>query len=406
MKKAIDIIFRNFPAKIVCLLLAILLWVYVGIGSTKTAEYPGGLPLQIKNVPQGLVAICDTDKVTIKVVADSDVFKKLSADSFSAYIDMTGFTEGTHEVKVTVMVNLSGVTIAEINPDKVVVRLEPSIEKEVPIQVLIDGKAGEGLVAGEAKTDPVKAKVSGARSIINSLLEATAKITLEGETSDFKKMVKLVGFDAQGKEYRNLTFDPPEVIVNVPIVKASNVKTVGIKVNTVGQVASGYWINKIETDPKTMTITASEAMIAKVNFIETEDVNIDGLRKNATVEVALKVSGDISILDNPGKIKVDIYIGKTQESKEIETGFQWQGLAGNLKVTSAEPTVVKVVATGPQDILADLTSSDIAVVVDLSGKNTPGTYTIDISRTNISGPTGVSVSSIVPSAINVRLDTK
>lgn len=406
MKKIINIITKNWLAKIACLILALILFVYVGIGSTKSAEFPGGIPLIMKNAPQGLVPVCDTTKVTVKVIAEKDVFNKLSNESFSAYVDLAGYTEGTHDVKVVVLVNTTGVTIAEINPATVVVRLEPGIDKEVPVVVSIDGKAGEGLVAGEAKTDPSVVRVSGARSIINSLTQATAKLTLAGETTDFKKMVTLEAFDARGEKYQNLVFSPAEVIVNVPIVKASNVKTVGIKVKTVGQPAEGYWITKIETDPKLVTVTASEAMIAKVAYIETSDVNLDNLDKNTTIYTTLAPAGDVSVIDNPEKVKIDIYIGKSQSTKEMESGLEWQGLQGNLKVTSADPVMVKVVVAGNSNVLADLMSSDIAILVDLSGLNNPGTYAVDISRSNISGPPGVSISSVVPSSINIRLDTK
>ena len=403
--KIINIIFRNWLAKIVCVLLAIIFWVYVGIGQTKTANFPGGIPLQINNVPQGLVAITDSSRITVKVVADTEIWKKLSADSFNAYVDLTGLSEGTHEVKVNVSVNVVNVQVVETDPSKILISLEPRIEKEVPVSVLISGKAGAGLVPGEWKADPSKVNVSGARSVINSLLEATAKVQLEGQTSDFKKITKLVGLDSQGKEINNLIFTPQEVIASISIVKAANVKTVGIKVVTTGSPADGYWITKMETDPATVTIAASEQMITSIQYIETESINIQNISKSKTVEIALKPAGGVSILDNISKIKVNISVAKSQASKEIEAGFKWQGLAGSLKVSSVEPTTVKVVAAGAQDALANLSPGDISVIVDLSGYSTAGTYSIDISRSNIAGPAGISVASIVPSAINVRLDT-
>jgi len=406
--KIIHIIFRNWLVKIVCVLLAIVLWIYVGIGQTKTANFPGGISLQINNVPQGLVAITDTSRITVKVVADTEIWKKLSADSFNAYVDLDGLNEGTHEVKVNVSVNVANVQIVETDPSKVLISLEPRIEKEVPVNVLISGKAGEGLVSGEWKADPSKVNVSGARSIINSLLEATAKVQLDGQTSDFKIITKLIGLDSQGKEISNLIFTPQEVIVNVSIVKASNVKTVGIKVVTSGNPADGYWITQIETDPATVSIAASEQMVTSIQYIETESVNIQNISKSKTVETTLKPGAGVSILDNISKIKVNITVAKSQASKEIEAGFKWQGLAGNLMVNSVDPSTVKVVAAGTQEALANLSPGDISVIVDLSGSrySLAGTYSVDISRSNIAGPAGISVSSIVPSAINVRLDTR
>jgi len=402
----LGIIFRNFSAKIICLILAVGLWIYVGIGQTKTAFFPGDIPLQVKNVPQGLVAVTDIEKLKVKIVAESDSWKKLSADSFSAFLDLSGLLEGTHEIKVVVTCNVQNVQIVETDPEKVLVSLEPRITKEVPVNVLIDGKAGEGLVVGQWKADPAKVEVSGAKTLVQRLLEATAKIHLEGQTSEFKQIVKLVGLDSQGKEISNLEFKPAEVIVTVPIVKASNVKTVGIKVSTTGSPAEGYWVAKIETEPATVTIAASDQMAGKIEYVETKEVNLDGLAKNTTVETTLKSSSDFSVLDNISQVKVKVFISQAQATKELEVGFKWQGLAGNLKVVAANPSTVKVVISGPEEKLAVLTPGDIAIVVDLTGITTAGNHSLDITRSNISGPTGVSFSSIVPSAINVQTEVK
>jgi len=406
MKKVIDVIFRNWKAKIVSIFLALALWMYVGIGQTRNAFFPGDMPLQIKNVPQGLVAVTDVDRIKVKVVATPELWKSLSSDSFAAYLDLGAYKAGTSEIKVTVTCNVSGVQVVETDPATILVSLEPRTEKEIPVNASIDGNAGEGLVAGNAQIAPTNVLVSGAKSVVENLLVATAKITLSGQTADFKQNVTLVGLDSKGQTIKNLDFSPSEVTVSVPVVKASNVKTVGIKANIQGLPLDGYWISQITTDPQTVTITASEAQISKINFVLTSEVNISGINKTTTVNATLKPDSGMSVLDSVSQVKVTISVSKSQAAKEVETGYQWQNLPSNLKVTSVDPTSVKVVVNGPQDKLANLTSADIALIVDLSVAQNPGTYSIDISRSNIAGPAGVSISSIVPSAINVRVDTK
>lgn len=406
MIKIQNLFFKNLLAKITCVLLAVVFWIYVGTGLTKNANFPGEIPLKAKNVPQGLVAVLNTDKISVKVMAENDVYQKLTNESFNAYVDLNGLKEGTHNVKPIVTVNVANVAILETNPDEIVVSIEPSISKEVPVSALITGKAGNGLVAGQSQIDPGKVTVTGARSVIASILSATAKIELSGQTSDFKQIVKLTALNSKGEDIKGISFSPAEVIVNVPIVKASNVKTVGIKVNTIGTVADGYWISEIQTEPKTITITAAEGTITQTSFIGTAEVSINGLNKNTTTKTTLAPPPGVSILDNVSQISVSITISKNQASKEIQVGFKPQGLAGNLKITSYDPDKATVVVTGPQEILKNISSGDIIININLSGINQPGTFSVDISRSDITGPTGVSVASIVPSAINVRIDTK
>lgn len=406
MKNFFHKIFENWPAKIMSLLLAASLWLYVGVGLTKNTEFPGGLPLEIKNVPFDMVAVTDTDKVSIRIVAEKDVYAKLASESFSAYVDMVGFKEGMHEANVTVVSHVANVQIVEINPAKIVIRLEPKVEKEVSINCLTTGKAGEGLSPGLCVPGVDKVRVSGARSVINGLQVATAKIELNGETADFKRQVKLVGIDANSQDIKNISFNPSEVMITVPIVKSSTIKTVGVKVNITGVPADGFWISKIETDPLLVTITAAENMINQINFVETDAVDVSGLNKNKDLTIALRPASGVNLIDKIDKVKVTLTISKNQTTREINAGFGWLNLASNLKVSLVEPSTVKVIVVGPQDVISQLTSNDIMVQVDLTGIDTAGTHSIDISRSNISGPPGVSVSSIVPSAINVRTDIK
>lgn len=406
MKKFFIKIFDNFPAKILCLLLAAGLWLYVGIGQTKNSNFPGGVPLQMRNVPPGLVPVVNVDTVEVQVVAEANVYKNLNIDSFAAYLDLGAYSVGTFDVKVAVTTTVAGVQIVATNPSTVAVTLEPKVEKTVPVACLYDGEAGLGLAPGQCEITPTTVKVAGARSVVNVMTEATVEIHLQGETADFKKEVKVVSLDARGKEIKSLEFNPPKVMVNVPIVKANNIKTVGIKVVTAGAPADGFWVSRLESSPTTVTVTAAENMINGVSFVETEPIDIAKISRSKTVEVGLKPASGVVLMDKIEKVKVTLTVSKNQSTREIEAGFKWLNLSGNLKVVSVEPSSVKVVAAGTLDQLQGLGAGDILVMVDLTGFENPGTYSIDIARANIAGPTGVSVSSIVPSAINVRLDTK
>lgn len=406
MKKFFKSIFNNFPAKILCLILASALWLYVGIGQTKSSTFPGGVPLELRNLPQGLVPVVDTDKVNINVVASSDVFNSLNADSFAAYLDLGGLTVGTYEVKVTAVTTVANVQIVETDPATVTIRLESQATKTVPVSCLFDGTAGIGMAPGQCTADPGTIEMTGAKSVIESITEATARIHLQNETADFTKSVKLVSLDANGKEIKNLAFKPVEVSVTVPIVKASNIKTVGIKVNTTGNPAEGFWVSKIESTPSTVTINAADSIIGNINYVETETVDVSNLSKTSTVEVSLKPTSGVTVMDKSDKIKVVLTIGKNQLTREVNTGFKWLNLNSSLKVGSVDPSSVKVIVAGSQEQLSNLSANDILVQIDLTIFDKPGTYSIDINRTDISTPIGVSVSSIVPSAINIRLDTK
>ncbi|MFA6493028.1 MAG: CdaR family protein [Patescibacteria group bacterium] len=406
MRRFFKIIFQNFPAKIASLLVAIIVWVYVGSGLAQVGSFPGKIPIEFKNIPQGLAAVSDTDSVSVKIVAAANLWRNLEPNSFSATVDVSSFSEGTYELPVKVTNNDTDVRIVEVSPQKIIVRLEKVTEKEIPIILQVEGKAASGLVVGDWKIKPERVKVSGAASLLGKILEATAKVTLNGEKDSLQRIVKVVALDSSGNEIKNLNFTPSEVEAEIPLVQASSAKTVGVKVVTTGQVAEGFWVSGIEAQPSSVAVTASSSLINDISFIETREIDVTGLSQTKEFTTTLNPGVGVNILDNVTLIKAKVIVSPITSTRQLEVGFNWKNLNSNLKVSSVEPSTVTLVVSGSTYDLSKLTTKEISLDINLSAFYQPGTYSVDISRSNVTMPAGVSFSSVVPSAINVKLENR
>jgi len=402
----LKLITNNFWAKVLCIVLALGFWVYVAASASKVANFPGGVSIELRNVPTGLAAIADVDKVDVKVSADRTVWKNLSANSFSASVDLANLTQGTHELEINVVSNVQDVQIVEKSPEKILVRLEPIATKKVPVVNKIEGTAGEGLVPGDVQTDPSEVEISGPQSILNKIFEATAELKLNGETEEITKVVKLIALDSQGEVIKYVSFKPADVKVVVPIVKAGTAKTVGVKVSLKGSPNGQYWVKEVKATPTEVGVTGSAGILKTVNYISTEDINIDGIDSNKTVYANLSLPSGVSLVDNIARVKIDITLDKISSQKEVTPGFNWLNLASSLKIDSLTPSSLKVVATGSVDLLAGLNSDNVRVNIDLGSYSASGTYNVDIIRDWITTPNGVAVSSFMPSSVSVRLTNK
>ncbi|EKD56993.1 MAG: YbbR family protein [uncultured bacterium] len=397
---------HNLPAKIICLLLAFSLWTYVVSGEAKVDSYPGKIPLEVNNKSENLVVVKSVNDVEIKIIADRGVWKKLSSNSFSAYIDLTGLSQGTHEVPVHTKSNVENVQIIEIKPTRIMVSLEPVVTKSVKIKSKIEGAAKEGMMATEVNLEPTKVDVSGPESIISRITDVYALVVLNGEEGNFNKSVPIKAYDDQGKEYDNITFNPREVQAEVLIAKAAQAKTVGVKVNLEGRLASGYWINQIITNPQIITISGQSANLAGTDYIETKAVSIDGLNSNKTQQIGLNIPDGITLEDKVSKVTVELSILSIDSSKELTIGYNYTNLAEKLKINSLDSTGIKLVLSGASDKLTNLDTSGVKVNIDLSGYTQAGTYAIDIKDTMITKPDSLSIVSFMPSSIRITLDTK
>jgi YbbR domain-containing protein len=397
---------NNWAAKLVCILVAVGLWAYVAIGESKVDNLPGKLPLQIKNTPSDLTAIVDEDSVQVKISADRSTWSRLSSNSIIAYIDLNGLTQGTHEVSVLAESTVSNVEIIDITPKKVLVRLEPIIKKKVPVRIQTSGQAGEGLVAGEATIEPSEVEISGAESVVGKILEATASVALNGETNQIEKNIPLVALDSNGEEIKNVSFNPKEAKVTLPLVKAGTTKSVGIKAQITGKPKSGYWINQVIITPSNVTISGSSGILRGISYLQTKAIDVEGISQNLTKQIDLDVPSGATLDETNSQVKVEIQVSVGSSEKEISAGLIYDNLSSLLKVDSIDPNAVKIVVSGPTDVLSTLSSSNVQVHLNLGNIKSSGAYNIDIDRNSITVPDGMSVSSYVPSAIKVNLSNK
>jgi len=391
---------KNLVIKLACFIAAALLWVYIAAGQNSVGKFPGSIKIRAINVPAGLVATYDEQTVDIKIMADPSVWRKLSADTFSAYIDLSAHSEGTYELNVNVVSSVQGVQVVEKNPEKIFVTLEPRISKEVNINKKVEGSAGEGLVAGSVEA-------RGPKSLIDALTEATVLIELNGETDNFTKTVTIKAFNEKGDQVQGIDFIPEEVKATVPIVKASNNKTVGIKTKITGAPKEGYYVSSVSVNPSTVDVTGPMEVLSETNFIETYAIDVTDLSGDFEKDISLNAKNGIILQSSSSSsVKVKVKFSHTNTTREILPKITTKNLSSSLGVGLINPNTVKVTVYGPIDVINSLNISDVILTLDFLGKKAVqgGTYDFELTPKDFSVPDGVSVISIAPSSIVVSID--
>ncbi len=396
----------NWQIKLVCLILAVGFWTYVSSTGVKVDNFPGGVTLEMQNIPDGMVAITDVNNIELKIVAEKNVWSKLSSDSVKAYVDLAGLTAGTHELGIKIQINVDGVEVESYNPQQVLIRLEPKVTKTVPVSVKIEGNAADGLVSGVPTVEPENVEIAGAKSVIDKVLEANAVIRLDGETEEVNKNVKLVALNAENEKISGITFSPEEINVTIPIVKAEDTKTVGLKVKTTGNIMSGYWISQITTNPSSITITGNNSVLKSLNYLETNPINIDNLSKDLTTNIDLNIPSGITMVDQANSVSVKLLVSKIDTQKQANATITSTNLASNLKIKTYNPENISVNIEGDTDTLNSISNNDIKLNLDLSSYKVSGSYPIDITKTMFDAPDGINILSFTPSSITIELENK
>lgn len=404
----INLIKKNFWIKLFCLVSAAILWIYVAAGQSTVGKYPGGISIRVINVPSGLVAIYDTKITDIKIMADPAVWNKLSAESFDAYIDLSNRAAGTYDLPVTVVSSVPGVQIIERNPENAFVRLETVVTKEVSVSKKVEGTAADGMVAGNIDITPDKVQVKGPKSTIDGITEALVVVRLNGESEKFTKNIPFTVFDENNEQVSDIEFVPSEASVTVPIVKTSNNKTVGIKVKTTGVPKTGFYVSNVTVNPGVIDIVGPPAIVQEVNFVETGTVDLTNLESDTEKDVTLNLTNGI-VLQNgvSNKAKVKISISKSDVTKKLTAKINPVNLPSEYKINSYSPEQVEVIVSGSADAINVLSANSVILVLNFQGKNTQDSnISFDLSASSFQVPEGVSVISMLPSAITVSIGRK
>lgn len=180
-------ILDNLGLKIAAILLSIALWFYVA--SRGLSEMTLDMPLEFKNVPEGLEIVSHTVKtVSLSIKGQESLIKDIKSSEISVYVDLSKAKKGEsiyyinkENVKLPHMV-----TVTNINPSYTRVMLDETVTKTVPVKPVIIGTPERGFYVKSIEVTPQTVVVEGIKSEVkrvNNIKTDPVDMTAVDETS-------------------------------------------------------------------------------------------------------------------------------------------------------------------------------------------------------------------------------
>ena len=225
--------------------------------------------------------------------------------------------------------------------------------REVPVWVTLKGP--RGVVAGVEGSEVV-----GRKTIGPDIPSGSVGLTLS--PSDFsvpnQPEVKVIGVR------------PSSVRV---FVSEARVKAVPVRVIPVGKPAKGYYISdRPRAVPEQVEVSATPDVLDKVEFLETEPVNVEGRDRSFSIDVRLKKTVNVNGVDKEVFVQSDrviVFMPVSQEPVEMEVADVPVAVLlpmGTDVRVSLPVKSVPVRVRGAAAKVAAVTASDIKVFVDAS----------------------------------------
>jgi YbbR domain-containing protein len=299
---------KNITPKILAIILAIVLWLYVINEQNPPIESSFTIPLEVRNAATSYVVVDAPDSVRVKIRGPRSIVAGVLNKDLKAYIDIKGLTEGRHNIKVSAVIP-SSLELVEVNPDKVQFKLDTTVSRQVPVEVRLTGAAAKGSIVGKAVASYGQVTVEGPKNIVGTVEKVIASVDLAGKNAEFTVGAPLVPVTQAGKEVEGLTIYPEKTGVAVSITAGIAKKMLDVKPVTQGELPSGLVIKSIVTKPEKLEVREiiPGKGVDKLEAIYTEPLNLSDISKDTTRELKLEMPEGLA--GAQGTVIVTIQVG-------------------------------------------------------------------------------------------------
>ena len=391
-KKKVSKLFNNniFWA-VISLVAALAIWLYMTATQEEEIDvtlsgvqvvFAGEEDLQ---ATRGLV-ITDVSTRTVDVTVRGTRLNigSLAASDVQAVIDVSRFNSTSNSTQSYNLVypdgvDASAVRVVRSSPSTISFQVTRMDDKIVPVDAAFTGSVAEGYMLGDIEYEPRSITVSGPQSVLETIDRVYVEVELMDLDATRTVEAPFTLRDADGNEIAKdgLEFDFDTVTVTIPI---SKVKDVPIYVNLIEGAGATRENTSITLSESSITIAGDAATVDGINRIEVGPVDLTSFE--LTYEGTLDVVLPNGVENISGIEEVDVSLEVTglavrdfTVTNISDTGLP-EGYSAELVTHS-----LTVRIRGPQDALANLNSSNIRAVADLS--NTTASGTMDIPNVQI-----------------------
>ena len=381
---------KGYKAKILSLLLAILVWTFVVSSGEQVRKFPEPIQVEAFNLSEGLAIATQDGWETVEVYlsAEDEAFKDLKAEEFSAYVDLKGLVQGEeYELPVNLTLKNPNVRVARVVPSNIKVQLEELVSKELEVKVEVSGDTSANFTLGKVSTEPSKVTVEGAEEQVKQAVSAIAILELTGqEERDIDRQVNLQAVNDLGETLVGLELLPESVNIEAPLTQISDEKVVSIKANVgTGVPKAGYWLEKVEVVPPTVTLVGDPEDLEEIENLSTELVDVEGISNDLERYVEIILPEGTEVTGSKNNVLVKVSVTEQESSRELFTNMEVANLLPNLEVHKITPASLQVEVKGSFEALKNLEESNIKAILDLGAKEA-GTYLIEINKSMIRVP--------------------
>ena len=295
---------RNWPAKLLSLLAAIVMWFFIMRDQNPVMEVTYIIPVQVQNLNSGYIIEDAPDVVRVVLAGPRDTIMSMKSDNLRAYIDASGVKPGQNNVTIN-FTPPAGMNLVEVKPDNITINVDEYAEKTIPVEIVPIGKFSDDIALKSVTIVPKEVTVSGRKQQVNAVSKVVMKVNVAGQTKNFSAVSTLEAWDMAGNVL-DVHINPNQGQAQYELNLLRKEKAVPITVPTVGTVAEGYEVKSTSATPTQLTVTGREEMSDSVTEIQTELIDVSGATETVQGNYNLVLPNGVNSNTTTVRVKVEI----------------------------------------------------------------------------------------------------
>ncbi len=364
-----------------------------------TQDFPETVPVEVRGLDESqLQPIQDLSKEYVRLVlrAPRTSWASLRPRDISAYIDLSGLGQGSYDVPIQIEKDDANVDIIEVQRGQLRVQLDTVITKTIAAEVAVMDNAAYGYAWQQPVISPTVVTILGPAAQVNAVVGAVAAVYLRGASSQIERFEDLQLVNRQNQSVPNVTAQPSEVAVTIPVARWPGQRPVAVRVKLTGELAYGYRLGRVTATPSSVVLYGPlNALDEVAGVVETAPLPLDGATENIRTTLDLKLPAGVNASDG-NSVAVVAEILPVEDGRTVTLQPIVTGLAPGLRAAFV-PDTVDVILSGPLNLLRSLGSDDVYVLLDLNGL-VEGNYPI---QPQVAKPNGIRTEGVLPETVAV-----
>ena len=374
------------------LLIAFGLWMYVITEVSPGSEWTYyDIPVKLegetvlKERQLIITGISDTS-VDLTLSGNRSDLIQLNSSNITLKADMTKiYDPGTHKIGYDISYpgNVASNAFNRENqyPDSITVTVERLVTKEVPVNIIYQGKAPEGYVVRRADVvmDYESVKVTGPASVVEQISQAVVNIDLTDKNESISQSFRytLCNPEGAGVDSELITVNTEEVHVDLAIHRRKEV-ALTVTVNPGGGATEEDV--EIVLDVESIQVSGSDIALEQVgDSINLGTINLADYETNTELTFAIPTFEGVTNDSGETEVKVTLTFNGLMTKELTIVDFEIIGVPEGYEAqVITEKLVIKV--RGPAEIVSKLSVRDVIVTVDFTDEEA-GDATIRVQVT-------------------------